>query len=172
MQIYHYASNSLYTGSSPADLSPLEPGQYLIPAFATETAPPSYDPSTEQARWTGEDWEIEPIPPEPEPEPIPPEPTPEQPNWKLFLANCIPPYSALATWGQVNRPEQTEAIRIATSRLSDAADLALYRDVWNAAFAGCGQDPALASIINAAADAHRIPLSVESNFELIIGDSL
>lgn len=171
MNIYHYADDGYYLGSSEAEPSPFRPNEWLIPANGTMIAPPSFDSSTEQARWTGEGWEIEPIPPEPEPEPSPEPPTP-QPNWKLFLAGCIAPYSILATWAQVNRPQQTEAIRVATSRLSDAADLALYATVWNAAFMGCGQNPALADEINAAAEAHNIPLSVGSNFELIAGDSL
>ena len=41
---YNYDPNSgAYIGQSEADPSPLESGVYLIPAFATEDAPPDFD---------------------------------------------------------------------------------------------------------------------------------
>lgn len=40
MEIYNYHPESkIYLGSSLADMSPLEPGQFLIPAFATKLKP-------------------------------------------------------------------------------------------------------------------------------------
>ncbi|MGA4187809.1 phage tail protein, partial [Ralstonia nicotianae] len=39
--VYHYdPTTGEYAGSSPADHSPLEPGVVLIPAHATDQAPP------------------------------------------------------------------------------------------------------------------------------------
>lgn len=38
--IYHYAENGEYSGQSEALESPLEPGVFLIPRNATESAPP------------------------------------------------------------------------------------------------------------------------------------
>jgi len=41
MNIYHYTPDlGLYCGMDLADESPLEPGVYLIPAYATELEPP------------------------------------------------------------------------------------------------------------------------------------
>lgn len=41
MKIYHYnATNGAYIGDGMADIDPLEAGKYLIPACATEIAPP------------------------------------------------------------------------------------------------------------------------------------
>ena len=51
---------------------------YLIPAYSTEIAPPEEIPSGYFAKWNGSEWNLEVIPPEPEPTPEPtPEPIPE-----------------------------------------------------------------------------------------------
>ena len=43
MKIYHYHPDyKIYLGSSDADPSPLEPGVFLIPAYATELESPEY----------------------------------------------------------------------------------------------------------------------------------
>lgn len=67
MNIYNYdPETNQYNFSSVADESPLEPGEYLIPAYATTIAPPTADENTAPF-WTGSAWEIrstlEPEPP-------------------------------------------------------------------------------------------------------------
>jgi hypothetical protein len=75
MNIYHYNDqDGIYLASGVADESPLEPGVYLIPAFATTVEPPVFKDG-ERAVFSNEAWTVEAIPPEPEPEPEP-EPTP------------------------------------------------------------------------------------------------
>lgn len=49
-----------------ADPDPLEPDHWLIPRGCVETPPPSFDPLTHKAKWTGMEWTLEDIPPEPE----------------------------------------------------------------------------------------------------------
>ncbi|MHA6912985.1 phage tail protein [Ralstonia pseudosolanacearum] len=56
--IFHYhPTTSEYAGSSPADRSPLEPGVVLIPAHATDQAPPEAGPH-EVAVWRDGSWGI------------------------------------------------------------------------------------------------------------------
>jgi hypothetical protein len=67
MKIYHYdSSNGAFTGISEADPNPRRAGSFLIPAFATEVAPPSAS-EKQFASWNGSEWELKDIP---EPEPI------------------------------------------------------------------------------------------------------
>jgi hypothetical protein len=81
--IHHYhPETGGFLGSSEADESPLEPGVFLVPAFATLTPPPFFN-SDQQAVWRNEAWSVEEIlQPEPEPEPKPePEPEPAPLTW-------------------------------------------------------------------------------------------
>ena len=58
MQIYHYhPASGEYLGEGTADESPLEPGNYLVPAHATTTAPPTAM-SGKVRVWRGE-WQFE-----------------------------------------------------------------------------------------------------------------
>jgi len=80
MNLYHYDPNTgFFIGISDADESPLEPGVFLIPAYATDVAPEAFSPETQRAIFTeGNGWTIEEIPvviPEPEPEVQPPKVT-------------------------------------------------------------------------------------------------
>jgi hypothetical protein len=69
-----------YAGEIPAEPSPLEPGEYLIPAFSTLTPPPPV-PEGMHARMAGGEWTLEPVPAPPEPEgPGLPAPPPEAPE--------------------------------------------------------------------------------------------
>ncbi|MDR1350850.1 MAG: hypothetical protein LBJ59_08785 [Zoogloeaceae bacterium] len=62
-----------------ADLSPLEPGVFLIPADAVDAPPPEI-PQEQRAKWGGDAWLFEDIPP-PSPEPeAEPEPEPGVPQ--------------------------------------------------------------------------------------------
>lgn len=82
MNIYHYHPvTGQFLSQGQADESPLEPGQYLIPANATEITPPTLN-SGEYTVWSNGAWEVLPVPtPEQEPEPItPPEPEPPSPR--------------------------------------------------------------------------------------------
>jgi hypothetical protein len=72
-------ATGFYTGQSelgPDDLSPLEPGVYLIPAGVVEIEPPAA-PNGQAAQWIGAAWQLVTLPtPEVVPNPAPP--TPEQ----------------------------------------------------------------------------------------------
>jgi hypothetical protein len=72
MKIYHYDRTSgVYLGSSDADPSPLEPGQYLVPANSVAQEPP-LPASGKQAVWNN-GWSLQniPAPPTPSPDPAP-----------------------------------------------------------------------------------------------------
>lgn len=83
MKIFHYHPDTgIYLGEGMADPSPLEPGQWLIPAYATSAAPPDA-PDGQQAVMLRGAWRLQTIPapmpePEPEPKPEPADLTPEQ----------------------------------------------------------------------------------------------
>lgn len=75
--IHHYnAETGEYLGPGQADESPLEPGVFLIPAHATEAAPPAEVAGKVRVLEAGA-WVQRDIPPPPV-EPPPPEPTSEQ----------------------------------------------------------------------------------------------
>ena len=69
MNIYHFiADTGIFYAKGIADESPLEPGVFLIPAYATTVAPPVVsDP--EIAVFKDGAWSVEVLPPPPEPEP-------------------------------------------------------------------------------------------------------
>lgn len=82
MKIYHYdRETGIYIGESEARIDPLETAKqkkdiYLLPAYATFTAPPVI-PEGKQAAFISGKWVLEDIPKPPEPE-KPPEPTEEE----------------------------------------------------------------------------------------------
>lgn len=91
MQAYSYNSETMeYAGPADCQLDPIRSQRegrevYLLPGDSTWTAPPAFDPETQKAKWTGEAWEVEEIPPEPEPGPSP-EPEPTYTSDDLFAA--------------------------------------------------------------------------------------
>jgi hypothetical protein len=76
MKIFHYhPKTGAFLSEGTADPSPLEPGKWLVPAYATATMPPAAQ-SGKQAVWVDSAWQLQPIP---TPEPAP---TPEQPEFE------------------------------------------------------------------------------------------
>lgn len=62
MQIYNYdEKTNVLIGTSVADESPLEPSVFLIPAYATEIAPPVV-PDGQEAVYDGVGWVLRDIP--------------------------------------------------------------------------------------------------------------
>lgn len=69
MLVYSYNQDGYFVGTDFAFPDPMTPGEYLIPAQATNVPPPVFK-QNERAKWNGEEWEIEAIvPPAPEPAP-------------------------------------------------------------------------------------------------------
>lgn len=65
MIVYHYDPDTLVylNTSSEADPDPLEPGNFLIPAYATRKVPPSMpNPKTQRQAFRDGAWVIETIP--------------------------------------------------------------------------------------------------------------
>lgn len=59
MLIYNYSpKNNVYLGSCEADVSPLEPDVYLIPASSTTIAVPDFDEETQECVWNGASWDV------------------------------------------------------------------------------------------------------------------
>lgn len=68
MRIFHYCRQTGFLlGEDSALPSPLEPGVFLIPAFATDKVPPCPEEG-EIAKFSNGDWELSPIPVEEPPE--------------------------------------------------------------------------------------------------------
>ena len=79
MTAYSYDQEGRYTGPYECQRDPVRSestrqGVYLLPADATWTAPPAYDPKAEIPVWSGTAWAVEKLPEEPK---LPPDPKPE-----------------------------------------------------------------------------------------------
>ena len=62
MQIYNYDPfTGHFLSAGQADASPLEPEEFLIPAYATIIPPPEFNPDTQTCVFTGKKWELEDI---------------------------------------------------------------------------------------------------------------
>lgn len=84
MQVYNYhPTTGVFLGATEADESPLEPGVFLVPAFATTIVPPTV-PSGQQAVFGGNSWSLQPVPEPPESAP-PNAPVTPGPDFKEFL---------------------------------------------------------------------------------------
>lgn len=76
MEIWHYHRDTgALIGAGTADLNPVEPGQWLIPAHATATPPPT-PAADEEVVWQDGAWVVRALPPPPAPEPAPEPPPP------------------------------------------------------------------------------------------------
>ena len=114
MKIFHYhPETGAFLGEGTADLSPLEPGKWLVPAHATAIEPllPS---NNEQVIWVNNNnnWQLQPIPePEPPSEPEPTEPLPPFPSyttfWDALLASTV--YGSIRTQSMASLPMNTLA---------------------------------------------------------------
>ena len=113
MKIFHYHTETgAFLGEGTADLSPLEPGKWLVPAHATAIEPlrPS---NNEQAIWVNNNnWQLQPIPePEPPSEPEPTEPPPPLPSytafWDALLASTV--YGSIRAQSMASLPMNTLA---------------------------------------------------------------
>lgn len=82
MKIYNYHPlTHVFISEGEADPSPLEEGVWLIPADATDVAPPKI-PVGMQAVWEGDKWRTENVPMPPEPE------KPKEPTAEELIAEC------------------------------------------------------------------------------------
>ena len=69
MKIYNYASETgIFQTEGLADESPLEPGVFLVPAYATTIKPPKAT-LPKVAVFKDGKWSLQVLPPSPEPEP-------------------------------------------------------------------------------------------------------
>jgi len=111
MKIFHYhPETGVFLGEGTADPSPLEPGQWLVPAHATTATPPTAQEG-EQTLWVNGTWQVQPIPepePEPGPEPDLPPPTPSYTTfWDALLASTV--YGSIRTQSMASLPMNTLA---------------------------------------------------------------
>ena len=101
MKIHNYHPDTkLYTNTVEADESPLEPGVFLIPANATDIAPPKLA-AGQSARFIDVDWEVI-------DEPTIPEPTPEQ--VQAAKNSVARQYLYQTDWYVIRQTETGEAI--------------------------------------------------------------
>jgi hypothetical protein len=64
-QAFQCNSSGIYVGTTKCQLSPLEPGKYLIPGGATLIAPPTYNSATQAAQFNfaSKSWSVIPLAP-------------------------------------------------------------------------------------------------------------
>jgi len=84
-------------GPVTCDASPLEPDEFLVPAFATTAEPPETVPEGAYARWNGAVWQVFVPPPPLEPEL--PTPTPEEIQAALTAAVQAHLDGYASSWG-------------------------------------------------------------------------
>lgn len=112
MEIWHYHRDTgALIGPGTADPNPVEPSQWLIPAHATATPPPT-PAANEEVVWQDGGWVVRALPPPPAPEPAPPPPPP---------IRAIAPLAFRRRLGAGTRA----ALTLAASRALEAGDATL-----------------------------------------------
>lgn len=111
MKIFHYhPETGALLGEGTADPSPLEPGKWLVPAYATTEVPPIAEES-EQVVWVVDGWQVQLIPepePEPEPAPAPPAPGPDYlAFWDALMMSTV--YASIREQSFTSLPMNTLA---------------------------------------------------------------
>ena len=171
MNTFHYdRATGKYLGSSPADPDPMQPGEFLIPAFAVAIAPPDI-PEGHDAYWLGDDWELRPLPePEPEPEPEPIDP----PDWTGFrrALQFAPEFVRIA-----EHPGNGFLATLIINHLAQlptspeyGEDLAL---TWHRMIENCPPTDDEIFAIAAALESSRIPIELDfATGRIVSGDSL
>lgn len=115
MQIYHYDHDGVFTSIGKADESPLEPGVFLIPAYATTIAPP-VAVNMQLRKFNGVSWGYVPVsmpqvPPTPEPVTVYPALTKVQ-FWLAALNIGVTKADVLALINQIVDPIAREQATI------------------------------------------------------------
>jgi hypothetical protein len=67
--VYSYTADGYFLGTQEANPNPLEPGNFLIPASATDVSPTFAEGKL--TRWNGSEWVLEDVPEPEEPAPAP-----------------------------------------------------------------------------------------------------
>jgi hypothetical protein len=126
---HHHPQTKILIGEGEADTSPLDPGEFLIPAFATSLPPPAPQDGYEIV-FTGQDWAFEeiPQPPDAPPPPPPPPPPTDVSFWQFMMAawklNFITHAEALAAVRQrIMPPAFAQAISDLPAEAKLAAEL-------------------------------------------------
>lgn len=107
MIAYQTDADGIYIGPVECDLSPLEPGVWLIPGGAYEIAPPELG-ENERAVWSGNGWDVVDVTPQPEPEPEPEPVTEENVRLRRHAAyvSADGPDSVFMRWQRGDATEQ------------------------------------------------------------------
>ena len=118
MKIHHYhPETGAYMGEGQADESPLEPGVFLIPAHATDTAPPAVKAGKTRT-YSGGAWG-QVTTPTPEPEPTPPAPPTPQELQRAAIAGELAKVDAASA-----RPARAVAVALGQGKAAPAFDVA------------------------------------------------
>lgn len=111
-----------YTGSEEADESPLEPGEFLLPAYSVSIAPPNEVEGYRRV-WSGTEWEQVLIPP---PVAVPSSVMEEQVRADRNLLLLVSDYTQLSDVPISNRSEWVtyrQALRDVTEQAGFPADV-------------------------------------------------
>ena len=107
---HHHPTTGRLLGAGVADPHPLEPGAWLIPAFAVAVPPPEpvegYEIVWQADAWVQREIPAPPPPPEP-PEPPPPPPVTDVSFWQFMMAAAS---LEIITWAEAEAAVATRAM--------------------------------------------------------------